>query len=202
MSNNLILHYDDNSNIDDLACDDYLISYFKPANNEELRNELRSQLYNSGLVKPSHIYENSIYYKQEYVDFENGYLDAIEMLDILKTNGIVLKYDYIQNRGIDNNHYFVAFRNNVLEKLNRKVSSKKLLEEVANHILFCKTEVEQILNGEVYSYTIVNEEGDELASCGGFIGINNSAIIQYVAEYGISKCDVSKAFDKLFGINS
>ena len=198
MENNIIIHYDNNSSIDDLVCDDYLISYFQPTNNKDLRTELRSQLYNSGLVKPSHIDENSIYYNQEYVDFENGYLDAIEMLDILKTKGIVLKYDYIQNRGIDNNHYFVAFRDFVLEKLNRHAVSKKLLEEVANHILFSKKEVEQILNGEVYSYTIVNGDGDELASCGGFIGINNSGIDQYVDGYGISKCDVSKAFDKLF----
>lgn len=201
MKNNITIHYDDNSSIDDLVCDDYLISYFQPHNDEDLRKELRSQLYNSGLVKPSHIDENSIYYHQEYADFENGYLDAVEMLDILETKGIVLKYDYIQNRGQDNNHYFVAFRDFVLEKLNRQAVSKKLLEEVANHILFSKTEVEQILNGEVYSYNIVNEEGEELSSCGGFIGINNSGINHYATEYGISKCDIDEAFDKLFGIN-
>lgn len=91
--------------------------------------------------------------------------------------------------------YIFISKKKVREEYNVKRINAKLRECVEGYL---KGEVEtydQFLTGDVYSFSIENEQGDTIDSCGGFYGSNikENGMLEYISE------EVKKELKEKFG---
>lgn len=98
--------------------------------------------------------------------------------------------------------YIYCSKEKALEEFGGKVVTKKTREKVLSNF---QSEIEtfnQYIQGEVYSFEILDEEGEHLDSCGGFYGNDwkTNGILDHVAfeEYGFTEEEIIEKLEEAY----